>query len=152
MKNRVIVTLSVFLTAVLIVFGVGVSKAVANRNNPQSAGVAETVAYYTTREAQYQQLIADANNTITQANQQIMALQGQTSPTEASYAVSIEQAVQLANAAAGESTAQVPTLVNYSGVAAYEVVYPDGKLYIDANTGNDIQFSVWVNKIGRAHV
>jgi uncharacterized membrane protein YkoI len=135
MKNKITIAVSVFLTVLLIVIGVGVSKAVAYRNSAQSAGVTETVAYYSTREAQYQQMISDANNAITQANQQIMALQGQPSTTVAQYAITLEQAVQLANTAAGESTTQVPTLVNYTGVAAYEVVYPVGKVYIDANTG-----------------
>jgi uncharacterized membrane protein YkoI len=150
MKNRLTVILSIFVTVLLLVVGLGVSKAVANRNSNQSAGVAETVAFYTTREAQYQQLITDANNTITQANQQIMALQGQdpalVSATVSPYAISLEQAIQLANTAAGGSTTQAPTLVNYSGAAAYEVVYPVGKVYIDANTGSVLYNGVMAAK------
>jgi uncharacterized protein YpmB len=150
MKNRITVVLSIFVTVLMLVVGLGVSRAVANRNSNQSTGVAETVAYYTTREAQYQQLITDANNTITQANQEIQVLQGQApaqvSATVSPYAVSLEQALQLANTAAGENTTQAPTLVNYSGIAAYEVVYPTGKLYIDANTGSVLYNGVMAAK------
>jgi uncharacterized protein YpmB len=150
MKSKTSIVLSVFLTVLLLVFVVGVSRALANKNNPQTGNMAETVAFYSTREAQYQQLIAQANDTINQANQEILTLQGQdpsqAAPTVSPYPISIEQAIQLANEASGLTTNQAPALVNYSGTAAYEVVYPNGKLYIDANTGSILYNGVMVAK------
>lgn len=151
MKSKTSIVLSVFLTVVLLVVVVGVSRALANKNNPQTGNMAETVAFYSTREAQYQQLIAQANDTINQANQRILALQGQDpsqiSSSVSTYPISIEQAIQIANEAALETTMQAPTLVNYAGAVAYEVVYPDGTLYIDANNGSVLFNGVMVAKM-----
>ena len=151
MKSKTSIVLSVFLTVVLLVVVVGVSRALANKNNPQTGNLAETVAYYSTREAQYQQLITQANDTISQANQQILALQGQdpslVSSLESTNPISIEQAIQIANETSGLTTTQAPTLVNYAGTVAYEVVYPEGKLYIDANLGSVLFNGVMVAKM-----
>jgi len=151
MKNKISILLSVLITVVLLTVFVGVTKAVSNKNNSQAANLAETVAYYSTREAQYQQLITQANDTINQANQQILTLQGQDpsqiSSAESIYPITLEQAIQIANEAALEMTTQAPTLVNYAGTVSYEVVYPDGKLYIDANNGTILFNGVMVAKM-----
>lgn len=151
MKNKISILLSVLITVVLLTVFAGVTRAISSKNNNQAADLAETVAYYSTREAQYQQLIAQANDTIGQANQQILTLQGQdpslVSSAESIYPISIEQAIQTANEAALETTSQAPTLVNYAGTVAYEVVFPDGKLYIDANTGSVLFNGVMVAKM-----
>jgi uncharacterized membrane protein YkoI len=137
MKNRSSVIISILITVVVLTIAYGVTSAIAKGNASQTASASEMAAYYATREAQYQSLIAQANNTISQANQQIAALQsqGQAAPTTAAYAISADQAVVIAQTASGETASETPSLVNYSGAVAYEVVLPDGKVYVDANNG-----------------
>ena len=132
------ITISILLTVMLITIGYGVTSTITKNNASQAVINDQMAAYYATREAQYQGLIAQANNTIDQANQQLAALQGQTQPTAtaALYPISADQALAIAQNAVGETASQPATLVNYSGSVAYEVVFADGKVYIDANSGS----------------
>jgi hypothetical protein len=137
MKTKTSVIISFLITTVLLTVLIGVISTVSRKNSAQSADATLVASYYSTREAQYQGLIAQANNSISQANQEILSLQGQNvDPTAALYPVSADQASAAAATAAGENALQTPTLVNYSGKVAYEVVFPDGKVYVDANTGS----------------
>jgi uncharacterized membrane protein YkoI len=135
MLNKTSAIISVIVTAGLLTLGYGITSSVA-KGKEQSANATITAEYYATREAQYQELIAQANNTISQANEQILALEGQISPTATPYPVSVEQAQAIAENVSGETASQAPTLVNYTGTVAYEVNFPDGKVYVDASSGS----------------
>jgi len=92
------------------------------------------------REQAYQQIIAQANQQIELANQQIATLANEITPqttveTTVTYAVTPEQASGIAEKAAGVAPAALPSLVDFSGTPAYEVIYNSGKIYVDANTG-----------------
>lgn len=132
------IAISILLTVMLITVGYGVTSMITKNNASQAVSNDQLAAYYATREAQYQGLIAQANDTIDQANQELAALQGQTQPsaTSVAYPVSADQALAIAQNAAGETASQPATLVNYSGTVAYEVVFAEGKVYIDANSGS----------------
>jgi uncharacterized membrane protein YkoI len=138
MKKATIVVSVVITVMVLTLIG-GIST-VLSKGTPVSATTTDqTAAYYATREAQYQQLLAQANQTIAQANQEIASLQGQTqvqaAPTATPYPILPDQAIAIAVNVTAETAQGAPTLVNYQGKVAYEVVFPSGKVYIDANTG-----------------
>jgi len=138
MKIKITVIASIFITVIMLTVAYSVTSTVAKNNAAQASDAAQMAAYYATREAQYQSLIAQANDAISKANQQIVSLQsqGQASPTTSAYNVSADQALTIAQNETGETASQAPTLVNYSGAVAYEVVFADGKVYIDANSGS----------------
>lgn len=134
MKTSKTLLLSVFITAVILV--VAGSVVSARLSNNQAAA----------REEQYRQLIEQANQQITQANQDIVSLQeklSQTqpqpggSPAEPQAAVSAEQAAEVARAQAeaGQDMQKAPELVSFEGKAAYEVLFANGSIYVDANSG-----------------
>lgn len=94
------------------------------------------------REAQYRQLIEQANARIQQANAEIARLQqaqsqAQTAPSglDAAPQITADQAAQLALSLVNGSTlVSTPELVNYQGATAYEVVLDRGNIYIDPTT------------------
>ena len=94
------------------------------------------------RELAYQQMIADANAKIALANQQIEQLLN-AAPTEvveseSPYLFTAEQAAALAANLAGVEPKSLPELVNFNGTPAFEAMYGNGKVYVDANTGKII--------------
>lgn len=106
-----------------------------------------------TREAQYQALIAQANQTIAEANQKIAQLsanQAVADPTSTPYPISADQASAIASNASGETAVAIPELVNYSGTAAYSVKFANGLVYVNANTGevlyNGVQVTQYISK------
>ncbi len=139
MKNKTIILTSVFIAAVLITIGIGV---VTNVNALNSAVTpSPTLAPVATnlREQEYQQLISDANAKIELANQQIEALLNVTPESDdeedAPYLFTAEQAAALAMNIAGVLPNQLPELVIFNNVTAFEVTYGNGKIYIDADSG-----------------
>jgi uncharacterized membrane protein YkoI len=89
------------------------------------------------REAQYQQLIDEANARL----QQAYALQTQAAATQAptpepGYPITPDMAAGIAmHAAPGKNILAPADLVDFSGAIAYEVATSGGKIYVDANTG-----------------
>jgi hypothetical protein len=141
MKNKLSLAISIFVTVFVVTVGIGVITKVSAVNNPQvnSSPTVDATAF-AQREQAYQQIIAKANQQIELANQQIATLANQITPqtavqATASYAVTAEQASATAQQAAGAAPAALPSLVDFSGTPAYEVIYNSGKIYIDANTG-----------------
>ena len=123
---------------------------------------AAVVAQAAQQSAAYQQQIQQANTQLTQAYQQQQALQQQLSQTQQQLADAqqqLSQAQQQAASAAqgnGQTAAAFtadqaaslalmlaprsrlmaqPQLVNFQGIAAYEVVLNVGTVYLDASTG-----------------
>ena len=145
MKNKIALAVSVFVSVFIITIGIGVITKVSAQNNPQanSSPIVDATAY-AQREAAYQEIISQANQQLEMANQQIAALaneitpQSTTEPTPEStsiYLFSSEQASAIAQRIAGVAPENSPELVSFSGTPAYEVVYGNGKIYVDANTG-----------------
>lgn len=139
MKNKLALLISVLITAALLTVAIGVVKNVNARNNQPVANPTPTLVDTSTREQAYQQLIADANAKIAQANQQIETLMNQmptvSTQTASPYLFSAEQAATLAMNVAGLNPKALPELVNFNNTPAFEAVFSNGKVYIDANTG-----------------
>lgn len=139
MKNKLALIISVVMTTILITIGIGVIRNV-NADNQQAVVVPTATAIQSNdREQAYQQLLADANAKIELANQQIEQLVNQM-PTQgvetvSPYLFSAPQAAALASNIAGVAPNALPELVNFNKTPAYEAVYGNGKIYIDANTG-----------------
>jgi len=139
MKNKTIILTSVFIAAVLITVGIGVVTNVNALNSavPPSPTLVPVVSNL--REEAYQQLISDANAKIELANQQIEALLSVTPESDddedTPYLFTAEQAAALAMNIAGVLPSQLPELVIFNNVPAFEVVYGNGNVYIDANSG-----------------
>jgi uncharacterized membrane protein YkoI len=89
------------------------------------------------REAQYKQLIDEANARLEQAYATQTQAAAMPSPTpEPGYPITPEMATNIAMRAAPGTNLLTPAdLVDFSGTIAYEVATSAGKVYIDANTG-----------------
>lgn len=151
MKTKFALILSVFVTVVILAVVGGVVVAAKKPDSVQSTQV--ITAMDPTREAQYQALIAQANQTIAEANQKIAQLsanQAVADPTSTPYPISADQASAIASNASGETAVAIPELVNYSGTAAYSVKFADGLVYVNANTGevlyNGVQVTQYISK------
>jgi uncharacterized membrane protein YkoI len=138
MKSKLAIVISAFITVMILTVILGITS-VISKGTTAVAASSQPSTFDATKEAQYQQLIAQANQTIQQANQEIASLQAQNqalaNPTATAYAFSADQAATIATSATGGTPLQTPTLVNYTGNVAYEVVFSNGKVYVDANTG-----------------
>jgi len=148
MKTKFALVLSVFVTVIILAVVGGVF--VAAKNPAASATTQVVTAMDPTREAQYQALIEQANQTIAEANQKIAQLsanQAVAAPTATPYPVSADQASAIASNASGETAVALPELVNYSGIVAYSVSFADGLVYVNANTGEVLYNGVQVTQI-----
>lgn len=145
MKNKLSLVVSIFVTVFVITVGIGVITKVSADNNPQtnSSPTVDATAF-AQREEAYQQIIAQANQQIEVANQQIATLANVITPNSvpeptleatSAYLFSADQASAIAAQIAGIAPKTVPELVSFSGTPAYEVIYGNGKVYVDANTG-----------------
>lgn len=142
MKNKLSLIIAALITTALITMGIGVIRNVNARNAQPLPTPTATQVPVNDRELAYQQMIADANAKITLANQQIEQLLT-TLPTEvveseSPYLFTAEQAATLAANLAGVVPQTLPELVNFNGTPAFEAIYGNGKVYIDANTGKII--------------
>jgi hypothetical protein len=154
MKPTKVMMISAFITTVILVAIVGVTFVVLANQRA------------TARVAAYEELIKQANVELETANSNLLAMQAQLQSTaatavvdttvsqpaavvqvaqaapEVSYAVSSEQADQLAAKVAelGQKQLKNSDLVDFEGKAAYEVVFEKGSIYVDAQSG-DILFN-----------
>ena len=105
------------------------------------------------REAQYRQLIDQANQRLAAVNQQLAAAQAAASaparasapaaaaaaaaqPAQPEFTLSAEAARNIAiNAANFATMIREPELVRFEGKVAYEVGFTRGAVYVDANSG-----------------
>ena len=133
MKRSAVIISIIFTTIILGGVG-GVVKSVSAAN--QAVEVQKLQATIQAREELYTQSIIEANARIQQANQEIQTIQQQPTPT----ALAVDQALQIAIEAAGESGMDVTghtEMVNYNGIVSYEVQLSDGSiLYLDAVSGS----------------
>jgi uncharacterized membrane protein YkoI len=141
MKNKLSLMISVFVTVFILTVGIGViTKVSANNSSQTNSSPTVDAAAFAQREQAYQKIIADANQQIQLANQQITTLANQITPqtpvqSSQTYAVTPDQASSIAQQTTGSAPLSAPSLVDFSGTPAYEVVYTAGNIYIDATTG-----------------
>jgi hypothetical protein len=167
MTQKTALILSVVLTAFLLVVGGGV---IARVSQPEAISaatptVAPTVAapandvtaqvqgLVQQREAQYRQLIEQANQRLADMNQQLAAVQvaqavpaparvaapaapAPAQPAAPQIALSFDAARDIAVQAANFATMiRAPELVRFEGKVAYEVGFTRGVVYVDASSG-----------------
>ncbi len=171
MTQKTALLLSVVLTAFVLVTGGGIVARVSQSATiPAAAAAAPTVAptaaptsdvtaqlqeIMQQREAQYRQLIDQANQRLADMNTQLAKAQAAqaaaarsaaSAPAAAAsasaqaaapqVALSPEAARDIAIQAANFATMiRVPELVRFEGKVAYEVGFTRGAVYVDANTG-----------------
>ncbi len=160
MKQSTLLGIAAALTAFVLVL-VG---ALAGRLTQTSASASPTVVEATTapteaavaldptvealireREAAYQQALAEANRQLAEANRRLeeASRQGaqqqstrQDAQSQNAYPVSAEQAQAIAlNLAQGAAPVKPAELVIYQGAPAYEIVFSNGAVYVDAQNG-----------------
>jgi uncharacterized membrane protein YkoI len=151
MNTKVTLLISTFLTASILTMVGGVVTFTGNQKAAFEATATQASLAQSTREAAYQNLLNQANNTISQANSQIAALQNQLqqqsiSPTASTYPIQPDQAAAIAGKLVGLVVDQTPQLVNYNGTVAYEVVFTAGNVYVDANNGTILYNGIQVSK------
>lgn len=126
---------------VLVVIGAVAGRASADSGTvtPTTASVDSAVmAQIDQREADYQQMIDQANQQLEQAYQKIATLEASQPPAtqEASaqtYPISADLAVGLAlNLSPGARLVRWPELVDFQGTVAWEVALDRGTMYLDA--------------------
>ncbi len=174
MTQKTALILSVVLTAFVLVLGVGLAARVSQPAAPVEAAPvsapaapapaatidvnAQVEQLLQQREAQYRQLIEEANQRLQQANRQLAAsaaaapaarpVQSAASTAPAAPAASAAQAVQptaslsteaaqniAIDASGGATMIRGPELVLFEGKVAYEVSFTRGAVYVDANDG-----------------
>ena len=154
MRQRMIIFISIFISAVVLIVIGGVSTNVfAQKNASQTASATDVVQAYQTREAAYEQLVTEANQKLELANNNLQTMQNQITALQSqiqannpstgstmqpvSTAISATDAAQIAETVSGDMIPpdKTPELVNFQGDTAYEVVFSKGSIYIDAQTG-----------------
>ncbi len=145
MTQRRAVTLAAGLTAFALVVmgavfgGSTIAQAVSPGAPPDAASTADAAAQAQQQEAAYRQLIDQANQQLQQAYDQIAQLQAgapTSAPALGSYPISADLAAGLAvSLAPGARVMRWPTLVDFQGTVAYEIILDRGAIYIDATTG-----------------
>lgn len=156
MRQRTALVIAAALTAFVLVLVGGLASRISQLTETQpaaSVAAAPTDAPITLdptaqallqeREAAYQQALAEANSRIEQANAQLAQANTQlaqapavAAPSASSYAVSAEQAQQIAlGAAPGAALSKPAELVLYQDRPSYEVTLDRGLVYVDAQSG-----------------
>jgi uncharacterized membrane protein YkoI len=145
MKSNLTMLVSAFLTASILTVIGGIVTLSGNQQNTLANASTQASLQQATTAANYQNLLDQANQTINQANTEILSLQSQLQQTPGTsnstpYPVLPDQASAIASNVAGEVVTATPKLVNYNGKAAYEVIFTNGNVYVDANNG-DVLFN-----------
>jgi Peptidase propeptide and YPEB domain. len=153
MKSKVTLLVSVFLSASILTLIGGILTMSGNQQKAQAnASATQASSQQSTQNATYQGLLDQANQTISQANAEIVSLQNQiqqqstSTATSTPYPVLADQASAIASNATGEVVVNIPRLVNYNGKAAYEVTFSNGKVYVDASSGSILYNGIAVVK------
>lgn len=150
MKSSKMLLISAFITAaILTLIGGATTIVLANKNTAEKAAAPQMVQRNQQQEASYNALLQQANAQIEKANADLQAMQkkldemkqsqGKTAPAPASASVTISpsQAHDTAQKAAapGQQATGTPDLIEFEGKTAYEVVFPNGSIYVDAVSG-----------------
>lgn len=126
--NRPMLLTAAILTAFALVLTGGV---VATLAAPQSNAADPGTAPLDQREAEWRQLLAQANERLEQA----YATPNPPSPAQPQDIGVLRAAQAALLAVPGARLLNPPELVNYEGTPAYEVLLDQGTVYVDAATG-----------------
>ena len=133
------------LTAfVLVVLGaVFAGPVIAQAASPGDSGEA-AAAQMQERDAAYRQMLEQANSQLQDAYDQLALLQAGTPTADpGSYPVSPDLAAGLAlQLAPGAKILSGPTLVDFRGTVAYEIILDHGAIYIDATNARLLYMGV----------
>lgn len=155
MTNKLILFISLFISAAVLTLVGGIIKLNSNSTVPMSSPI-QSVSVQSSTESTYINLLNQANETINQANQRIADANNRISELEAKlqqqpvsatatpFPITADQAGQIASNLVSLKPDGQPKLVNYSGTAAYEVTFASGKVYVDANSGSVLYNGVQV--------
>jgi uncharacterized membrane protein YkoI len=152
MKSKIVLFTSIFVSVFFLLAVVGIVSATQANNSSMNSAVqassfvdsgnsalqaADLPQQYATREAAYQNLIAQANQRIETLNNEVSSLQQKNNQTTSQATITADKAAQIAmNAAGGNETLQkMPELINYQGTTAFEVKLGNGLVYVDALSG-----------------
>jgi uncharacterized membrane protein YkoI len=142
MNQKYILILAAGITAFVLVIGGAIIGRAAGQ--PETVvtltpDAAEIQNLYAQREAEYQARLEEANAALTAAYAQQTATANSASQTAAQTVpatISPQDALRVvATLAPRAKLLSLPELVNYQGMAAYEVRLDVGTIYVDANTG-----------------
>lgn len=142
MSQKTTLWIAAALTAFVLVIGGAVAGRVSQAQQTTNAtSTADVAALMVQREAEYQALLKQANDQLTQAynnqpatSSQVLA--NQTTPTSSPERITAQQAMSAAVIAVpGAKVLQQPELVNFQGTVAYEVRLDQGSVYINASNG-----------------
>ncbi len=142
MSQKALVLIAGALTAFVLVIVGGVSARVAGASAASAApaDASASAASWSQREAEYQNLIQQANQQLQDAYARLAATNP--APTATSVPMGPKVVFSPADAAAvalqavpGSMLKRPPELVDYQGTIAYEVHTTAGLFYIDADTG-----------------
>jgi hypothetical protein len=152
MSTKITLLISAFVTASILTVISGIVTTTDNQRAVLASAATQASVAQSTRDADYQKLLNEANNTINQANSQILSLQAQlqkqtATPTQAAYPIQPDQAAAIASKLVGLVVTQTPRLVSFNGSAAYEVVFVNGNIYVDAVNGTVLYNGVQVSKM-----
>jgi uncharacterized membrane protein YkoI len=136
MNQRLALLIATGLSTFLLVTGGAIAGRVTQAQDtptPTAVPTEDVMALLQAREAEYQQLLAQANAQLEQVYAQQTA--EPTATQEPAYPVSAEQAGMIAmGLVPGATLVSTPELVNFQGTVAYEVILNRGKVYVDATT------------------
>jgi hypothetical protein len=142
MRQKTILIASILISLFIIGGVIGFIRAANNTNT--NALSPEMQAQIATREAAYNDLIAQANDQIQTLNEQVSALQDGKEFVNGQQTISVDEAVAAAqqSAATDDYLQGVPQLASFEGKTVYSVNFTSGTVYVDAFSGEVLYSSI----------
>ncbi|MDK2980191.1 MAG: hypothetical protein PWQ55_538 [Chloroflexota bacterium] len=142
MSQKTILIASVLISLFIIGGVIGFAQAKNNANADSLSP--EMQVQLATREAAYNDLIAQANDQIQSLNEQVSAMQAGKDYVDGQPTISAEEAIQAArDSAAGDDYLQgIPELASFEGQTVYNVAFTSGQVYVDAFSGAVLYSSI----------
>jgi uncharacterized membrane protein len=152
MRQKTILIASILISLFIIGGVIGFIRAANNTNANELSP--EVQAQIATREAAYNDLIAQANDQIQTLNEQVNALQDGKEIVNGQQTISVDEAVAAAQQSADiEDYLQgVPELASFEGQTVYSVNFTSGTVYVDAFNGEVLYSSIPVKIDGQKAV
>ena len=142
MRQKTILIASILISLFIIGGVIGFIRAANNTNTNEVSP--EMQAQIATREAAYNDLIAQANDQIQTLNEQVNALQNGKEIVNGQQTISVDEAVAAAqqSAASDDYLQGVPELASFEGQTVYSVNFTSGTVYVDAFSGEVLYSSI----------
>ena len=152
MTTKKAVTISAVIIVVTLIITFGISNMIANYDNASQVDI-DLVSKIAEREANYRQLLEEANQRIEDLNAQVQASpevfeitgnKENTNSNEKQPVLTAEVALNIAYQSVGDDQvlSGVPQLVSFQGTTAFEIPFTNGMMYIDAASGTVLSSSV----------